>query len=88
MQDVIVKGNHLLIAKELTRVQPLKSAALRRTVFDGKTTEDVVSKLIKDAFWKADKDDMEWFNQRKDELIKTALNLGLTELAAELTLFT
>lgn len=64
-----------------------ESSSLNRTVMLNDKTKEIVSNLIKREFFSV-KEGEYWKYQRQDELIKAALNMGLSGLAAELTLFT
>ena len=90
MEPVIKHGNALLIRTDLVSVRPrLKSSALRNTVIANEKTKKIVGEALKDAFYKAQKAASEFGDlERPNEIIKTALNLGMTELADELTLMT
>lgn len=65
----------------------LKSESLNRTEIKDEKTIETVSRLIKEKFFSIKKHEW-WRDEERNELVKTALNLGLTGLADELTLFT
>lgn len=84
--EVIVNGNCLMIRKDISTVQ-LKSSSFNRTIILDENTKETVSRLIKEKFFSITEGEW-WRDSERNELIKTALNLGLTELADEMTLFT
>lgn len=63
---------------------------LRRTVLVGELTREIVSESLKARFVQLEEAEADFGNfpikaYEKNDIIKTALNLGLTELAGELT---
>ena len=88
---MIKDKNEVLIKTELVSVRPrLKSSSFNRTILGYGKTKDTVSKCIKyrfESYVRLDNNNpIPLYSVEQDELIKTALNLGLTELASELTL--
>ena len=85
-QDIIIDGDMLLIKKSITKKE-FKSEVFNRTTIRDEKTKETISRLIKSEFFSITEGEW-WRYSEQDELIKAALNLGLTELASELTLFT
>ncbi len=84
--EVIINGDCLMIRKDISTVQ-LKSSSFNRTIILDDGTKETISRLIKEKFFSITEGQW-WRESEKNELIKTALNLGLTQLADELILFT
>ena len=64
-----------------------KSASFNRTIIMNEETKRVISRLIETEFF-AIKESEWWREGERNELIRTAINLGLIELADDLTLWT
>ena len=62
----------------------LKSSSFNRTIISDENTREIVSKLIRKEFDSIPSKEY-WRHLEIDELIKCAINLGLTELASEMT---
>lgn len=82
--DIILNEDTLLIRNGLTTI---KSTSFNRTVLINDKTKEVLERLIWDAARAIPKEEY-WREHEYNEYIKTALNLGLTELADKLTLWT
>lgn len=68
----------------IDKLRSLKSESFNRTVTMGERDDNLIKRLIRNAFDAIPAEEY-WRWQEVDELIKTALNLGYSELAAQMT---
>ncbi len=83
-QEIFIDENNnaLFIRKDC-----LKSKSFNRTVILNEKSKEIISKLILEKANSIEKYEY-WRFDEIDELTKTALNLGLTEVADEIIQFT
>lgn len=80
--NIIMVASECIIIDTVKKLE-LKSSSLNRTSIISEKTKSVISRLILDKAKSISKSDY-WRRPEINELIKTALNLGLTNTANEL----
>jgi hypothetical protein len=78
MEKIIMQDNAILLHKSI-----VKSETFNRVQIKDLQTRETVSRLIREKFFSYP--NKHWHNLERNELIKTALNLGLNQLSSELT---